>query len=187
LAGLNAAWKLGLADATLAAMAAELGSDVPFFLRGGTALGEGRGERLTLLAPLPTRALILGIPKGRLLTAEVYGALAAPLTPGNGGVTVSRFFGKLAERNDFALATNDLEAPAFSIRRELVAFRDALLEVGAEVALLSGSGSTVFGVFRPGANVASVVSTLRRSYPEWTLRETRTIASGVRVETAECE
>jgi 4-diphosphocytidyl-2C-methyl-D-erythritol kinase len=100
---------------------------------------------------------------------------------------VSRFFGKLAERNDFALATNDLEAPAFSIRRELVAFRDALLEVGAEVALLSGSGSTVFGVFRPGANVASVVSTLRRSYPEWTLRETRTIASGVRVETAECE
>ena len=181
LAGLDALWGLGLAAGALRELGAELGSDVPFFSVGGTALGTGRGEVITSLPSIAERPLILGTPPFPLATAAVYRALPPTLTPAGAGVTVSRLFVKFAERNDFALATNDLDAPAFSIRQELVAFRDALLGVGAEAALVSGSGSTVFGVFGLGRDVASMASTLRRSFPDWTVRESRTVASGVRV------
>jgi 4-diphosphocytidyl-2-C-methyl-D-erythritol kinase len=179
---LNRLWGLGLKAGDLQAMAAELGSDVPFFLSGGTAVGSGRGERLERLASIPERPLVLGVPPFALSTAEVYRALGAPWTPPDGGVTVSRLFVNFAERNDFALATNDLETPAFALRGELVAFREALGGLGAELAMLSGSGSTVFGLFRSGADVASVASRLRGTFPGWTLRVSRTVAAGVRVE-----
>jgi 4-diphosphocytidyl-2-C-methyl-D-erythritol kinase len=187
LAALNALWDLGLDVGALARLAGELGSDVPFFVAGGTALGTGRGELLAALPALPERPLVLGFPPFSLATAEVYRALRAPLTPPEAGVTVTRLFVNFAERNDFALATNDLEAPAFAMRGELVAFRDALSELGAEVSLLSGSGSTVFGLFVAGTDVAPVALRLRGAFPSWTLRISRTIASGVRVAAAQDE
>ena len=184
---LSRLWGLSLTAEDLCAMAAEIGSDVPFFLSGGTAAGFGRGERLESLAPIPERPLVLGFPPFALSTAEVYRALRAPLTPPDTGVTVSRLFVNFAERNDFALATNDLEAPAFAMRGELVAFRDALVSLGAEPALLSGSGSTVFGLFGAGADVAPVVSRLGGTFPGWTLQVSRTVAAGVRVDTSDSE
>jgi 4-diphosphocytidyl-2-C-methyl-D-erythritol kinase len=184
---LSRLWGVTHSAEDLCAMAAELGSDVPFFIRGGLALGSGRGERLKSLRPIPERPLVLGFPPFALSTGEVYRAFPAPLTPPDAGVTVSRLFVNFAERNDFALVTNDLEAPAFAMRGELGAFRDALVEFGAEPALMSGSGSTVFGLFRPGADVASVASRLGDTFPGWTLRVSRTIAAGVRVEPSKDE
>lgn len=179
LVALDALWGLELGSSRRSALAAELGSDVPFFLGGGTALGTGRGERIEPLPPIAERPLVLGMPPFGLSTAEVYCALSAPLTPSGPGVNVPRLFVKLAEQNDFALATNDLEAPAFTMRAELAAFRDAVSRSGAEVALLSGSGSTVFGMFGAGADVQSVAARLRVAFPDWTLRVSRTVASGV--------
>jgi 4-diphosphocytidyl-2-C-methyl-D-erythritol kinase len=187
LSVLAALWKLELPLGALVAMAAELGSDVPFFLTGGTALGTGRGERLASLPPIPERLVVLGFPPFSLATAEVYRALGATLTPPGAGVTVTRLFVNFAERNDFASATNDLEAPAFGMRGELEEFREALSGLGAEVALLSGSGSTVFGLFVAGTDVDAVASRLRGDFPEWTLRVSRTVVSGVRVAAAEDE
>jgi 4-diphosphocytidyl-2C-methyl-D-erythritol kinase len=178
---LNALWGLQLDPATLSTLAADLGSDVPFFLVGGTALGTGRG---TTIAPLPSiseRAVLLGIPPFALSTPEVYRALDAPLTADGADVTVPRLFVKFAEGNDFALARNDLEAAAFRLRGELAIFRDALSRSGAEVALVSGSGSTVFGLFRVGTDVASKADELQRGFPGWTMRACRTTASGVRI------
>jgi 4-diphosphocytidyl-2-C-methyl-D-erythritol kinase len=181
LAVLAALWRLDVPPAHLIALAGELGSDVPFFLAGGTAIGTGRGERLAILPPIPERPMVLGFPPFPLSTPAVYHALGAPLTPPGAGVTVPRLFVNFAERNDFALATNDLEAPAFAMRGELVLFRDALSGLGAEVALLSGSGSTVFGLFVAGTDVVAFASELSDAFPDWTLRVSRSVASGVRV------
>ncbi|HEX4825485.1 MAG TPA: 4-(cytidine 5'-diphospho)-2-C-methyl-D-erythritol kinase [Candidatus Polarisedimenticolaceae bacterium] len=187
LVALDRLWQLGLSEDALRGLAAELGSDVPFFLAGGTALGTGRGEIVERLPSIPARDVVLGVPRGGLLTSEVYRALGRALTPTPRDVTVTRFFVKLAERNDFALATNDLEEAAFVMRGDLVAFRDALRASGAELALLSGSGSSVFGVFRAEKDAASIALALRREFPDWAVHRCRTVASGVRVETADEE
>jgi 4-diphosphocytidyl-2-C-methyl-D-erythritol kinase len=181
---LNSLWALGLDAAELARLAAQLGSDVPFFLSGGTALGEGRGERIAPLPSIREKKLILGTPAFGLSTAEVYGALRAPLTARGPDVTVPRLFVKLAEGNDFALARNDLESVVFAQRSDLVAFRDALYESGAESALVSGSGSTVFGVFREGDDVGSIARALGSRFEGYAVKATRTVASGVRVTAA---
>ena len=178
---LNQLWGLQLDVSALAQLAAELGSDVPFFLTGGTALGTGRGTTIAPLPPIPDRAVLLGSPPFGLSTPEVYRALAAPLTAAMADVTVPRLFVKFAEGNDFALATNDLEAVAFGLRSELATFKDALQRSGAEVALLSGSGSTVFGLFGAGNDVTSMATDLRGAFPGWTLRACRTTALGVRI------
>ena len=96
-------------------------------------------------------------------------------------VTVSPLFVKFAEGNDFSLAKNDLEIAAFGMSEELAGFRDAVLRSGAEAALLSGSGSTVFGLFGAGTEVTSIAAFLRGEFPGWTLRASRTVASGVRI------
>ena len=176
---LSRLWGLSLDRSALAALGAELGSDVPFFLAGGTALGTGRGERVEPLPPIGERPLLLGHPPFALSTPSVYAALEAALTPEHDGVTVSRLFVKFAEGNDFALATNDLEAPAFAMRGELRSFRDALSRTGAEVALLSGSGSTVFGMYGAGTELTAIADELRAAFPGWRVRASRTIASGV--------
>jgi 4-diphosphocytidyl-2-C-methyl-D-erythritol kinase len=178
---LNELWALQLSLSELRSLAAELGSDVPFFLSGGTALGTGRGDRIEPLPPIEERPLVLGSPSFGLSTPAVYRALELPLTGGSGNVTVPRLFLKFAEGNDFALAKNDLEVAAFGMSQELSAFRDALLRSGAELALLSGSGSTVFGLFRAGNEVMSIAAFLRGEFPGWTLRASRTVASGVRI------
>lgn len=181
LALLNELWTLDLRRPELAVLATELGSDVPFFLWGGTALGTGRGDTIQPLPSIPERPIVLGYPGFGLSTAEVYRVAAAPLTDPSAGVTVPRLFVKFAEGNDFGRVTNDLERAAFAMRGELAAFRDALTSSGAEVALLSGSGSTVFGLYRAGTGVTAIAEEMRGKFPDWTVRASRTIASGVQL------
>jgi 4-diphosphocytidyl-2-C-methyl-D-erythritol kinase len=178
---LNALWALNLDSSAVLALAAELGSDVPFFLTGGTALGTGRGTTIEPLPPIAARKVLLGSPPFGLSTPDVYRALEAPLTVERADVTVPRLFVKFAKGNDFALARNDLEAVAFRLRGELAIFRDALSRSGAEVALVSGSGSTVFGLFRAGTDVSLKAEILREEFPGWTVRVCTTIVSGVRI------
>jgi 4-diphosphocytidyl-2-C-methyl-D-erythritol kinase len=178
---LNELWGLDLDASTLSTLASELGSDVPFFLAGGTALGTGRGTTIEPLPPIAERMVLLGSPPFGLSTPDVYRALEASLTVETANVTVPRLFLKFVKGNDFALATNDLEAGAFRLRGELATFRDAVSRSGAEVALVSGSGSTVFGLFRAGIDVSSKADILRAEFPGWTLRVCKTLASGVRI------
>ena len=102
---LNELWDLRLDVPALSGLAAELGSDVPFFLTGGTALGTGRGTTIEQLAPIAERSVILGSPPFELSTPEVYRGLEAPLTVDGADVTVPRLFVKFAKGNDFALAS----------------------------------------------------------------------------------
>jgi 4-diphosphocytidyl-2-C-methyl-D-erythritol kinase len=151
-------WNLDLDTLTLEKIAAELGSDVPFCLSGGTSLASGRGEILTSLPGGSEIWFVLGISDQPLLTSEVYaahadvrtndGAKSAPMVLALGGGDV----GQVAE-----LLHNDLEAAIFRLRPELPAKKEALLAAGALGALVSGSGPTVFGVL-PDRDSAEAVA-----------------------------
>lgn len=142
LLGLSALWSLRLSDADLDALAASLGSDVPFFLLGGRARGTGRGEILEPLEDGPEEWLVLVFPRFSLSAAVVYGALAASALTDPAAATNLR-----GSDSGGGPDRNDLEPAAESLRGELRRFRAALSDSGAMSARLSGSGSTVFGLF----------------------------------------
>ena len=84
--------------------------------------------------------------------------------------------------NDFAFMVNDLEPVAFEVRPVLCSFRDALLGAGAQAAMLSGSGSTVYGVFCGEDEVNAAVTRLNREeYEGWRLLPSRTVAAAAHV------
>ncbi|MFI5197138.1 MAG: 4-(cytidine 5'-diphospho)-2-C-methyl-D-erythritol kinase [Thermoanaerobaculia bacterium] len=142
LRALTTLWKLPLSDGDLHALAAAIGSDVPFFLAGGRARGTGRGEILRPLADRPEEWLVLVFPPFSLSTAAVYEALSAPPLTDSPGPSNLR-----GSDSGGGPDRNDLEPAAESLQGGVRRFRLALSELGATSARLSGSGSTVFGVF----------------------------------------
>ena len=175
-------WNLPLTDATLSAVAAELGADVPFFLVGGTARGVGRGDRVQRLPFVGQMPLLLGIPPFGVSTAEVFDAIRARLTLPPNGVSLPLFSAhKWPVENDFHFATNDLEAVVFEAWPELEQFRDALWRNGARSALLSGSGSVVYGVFDHAGALARAAEQLRGDFSGWRLLPTRAVSGAAHV------
>ena len=146
LRGLSALWELNLPEETLAAAAMRLGADVPFMLRGGYARAQGIGEELTFL-PVPQAHLVLVKGENGLSTAAVYGAYdAAPEAP----CDMTRVMSAI-RRADWAswdtVAVNALQHAAERMRPEIAMALHALRQLGA-YARMSGSGPTVFGVFK---------------------------------------
>lgn len=152
----------------LRAWAAELGSDVPFFIAGGAALGTGRGEIIRELPPwrAPGEVLIQ-IPPAGLSTAEVFRRLDAPrLTGGRRAFTILLALWREQDPRRFGAALfNDLEGPAFSLAPHLVGVKAALLESGACGAQLCGSGSSVAGLFESAAAADGARRRLRGRFP----------------------
>ncbi|HSM12816.1 MAG TPA: 4-(cytidine 5'-diphospho)-2-C-methyl-D-erythritol kinase [Thermoanaerobaculia bacterium] len=144
-------------------LAAAIGSDVPFFLVGGLAIGSGRGERLQPLPDVaPTAAepeLWLAIPPFGSPTAEVY-ARCRPRGEQPPSPALARALAGEAVRWIDLIGENDLEEPAFSLRRELGAVYTAMVRAGARVARMSGSGSTLFALFEAPAAARAVAAEL---------------------------
>ena len=114
LLGLNYLWDLGLSAGQLAPIAARLGSDVPFFLRGGTALGVGRGERVSPLPALPKLTVLLVCPNETIpdKTRQLYSALA-PAHYSDGGITRRLVENLMAGQFVLDLLHNAFEEVAF--------------------------------------------------------------------------
>ncbi len=175
-------WSLGVGRDGLEKLAAELGSDVPFFLTGGTARGRGRGDRIEALPFVGETPVILGCPPFGIPTEEVFGRLEGRLTLPANGVSVSPASAhKWPRDNDFRFLTNDLETVVFEGWPELRRFRDALVETGAAAALLSGSGSAVVGVFPGRGRPTAEAARLGARFPEWRVWTTRLIDEGIRL------
>lgn len=142
---LDRLWGGGLDPAQMAALAGRLGADVPYFLEGGTRLGRGRGDRLERLPPLPPQAVLIVRPAFGVRTAEAYAWYDQSRAPASGR---ARWPGR---REEWALALgacrNDLEPAVEARHPEIAALRSALARAGAGLARMSGSGSTVFGLF----------------------------------------
>lgn len=143
LRGLCRLWQLRPKRDMLHRLAAELGSDVPFCLEGGTALGQGRGEVLTKLAPVPKLIVVLANPGYPLSTAVVYSAYNHEADQKRPGVEAMLQAVRRGDRQAIgALLYNSLEGSAFSLCPELVRLKERMATAGA--ALLSGSGPTMF-------------------------------------------
>jgi 4-diphosphocytidyl-2-C-methyl-D-erythritol kinase len=163
-------------DHRVRATAEELGSDVPFFLcRSALARGTGRGEVLEPLEALPQADLVLIAPPVHVSTAKAYAALSesrreaarasspAPPPPGSWS-DVS------------AEASNDFEPVVLGMHPEIRRALDALRAHGARFALMSGSGSSVFGLFSSGAESERVASALAAEL-DWPSRAVRTLVT----------
>lgn len=152
LLGLDRLWRLGLGAAGLHALARKLGADVPYFLVGGTALGLARGDEVYPLRRQVRAHVVLvdaGIP---VSTAAVFRRLDESLTPRGNSNSIFYFVSRdLEGKRDLHLLTNDLEAAALeeapALRGRAERIRAALVQAGAGLAALSGSGSTYFGLF----------------------------------------
>jgi len=149
LLGVNRLLGLGLEDRAIHSIAARIGSDVPFFLNGGTARATGRGEQVRHLCPAPPAWVVLATPPLAISTTWAYGRTKIRLTPGRGGASI--LAAAIGRRDMHAIAShlhNDFEdvvLPEFGVVARL---RRALEESDVLGSLLSGSGSTVFGLAR---------------------------------------
>ena len=169
-----------VAPDSLVEIARQLGSDVPFLLSGETlALGAGRGDVLTAAPPLPSVPVLLVFPPFPVSTAAAYGWLdqdrgeAGPTAAGPGPAPAPPASWREAARD----ALNDFEGPVFRRHPLLADVRNVLAESGAMIALLAGSGSTLFGVFPDEEGVEAATAALRARAPETALVRTRTAAS----------
>jgi len=148
LRGLDRLWGLGLTQKELLGLAAQLGSDVSFFLYGGTALLGGRGEIVTPLPPLPYRWVVLVVPAVPRLpgkTKRFYDSLK-PSHYTDGQIT-RRLVEKLPAGGEFtsSLLFNTFENIAFNTRfSELSVYRGHILKLGAADVHLAGSGPALF-------------------------------------------
>ncbi|MEO7794740.1 MAG: 4-(cytidine 5'-diphospho)-2-C-methyl-D-erythritol kinase [Thermoanaerobaculia bacterium] len=144
LSGLSALFERHPGLAELEVLAAELGSDVPFFLHGGTALGTGRGERIDPLQDPdgPALELWLAVPPVSVVTRDVF---AAHRLPANAPVAAPVAGIPAAWRP--LLGRNDLEPTCLALYPPVRAVYNRLSESGALAVRLSGSGSTIFALF----------------------------------------
>jgi 4-diphosphocytidyl-2-C-methyl-D-erythritol kinase len=138
---------VGLGPGRLERVAARVGSDVPFFVRGGAQWAEGRGERLGPADVAPFAA-VLAKPALGLSTAAVYRAFdRMPAPPPPPPEIVAEPSNRLAYGDLVACARNDLWGAAFALAPALGATARALAAAGADAVLLCGSGSCVAGLF----------------------------------------
>lgn len=177
LVGLNRLWELDLATEDLQDCAAQLGADVPFFLQGGTALGKGRGEVLSPL-PTPDLRLVVAWPKTTLSTALVYQAWDEQ--PGQGAVSLEEML-EAVQKNDpaqiAASLRNDLEAAAMRLCPACAAVKEDLLRAGGLGALVSGSGSAVFGIARDERHADEMAASISAREDLW-IRKAKSLRSG---------
>lgn len=160
LAAANRVWRLGLSAAALARFAAELGSDVPFFLCGGPAVCRGRGEWISPLAGLGKIDAVVVRPPVGLATAQVYGCCRPAASPRRTAEMIAAL-----RRGDLAAAAanmvNRLEPAAVSLTPWIERLRRALIDAGCVAARMTGSGSCCFGLCRTARHARQVAARLR--------------------------
>ena len=148
LMGLNHLWNLKIEREKLSELAAELGSDVPFFLTSPCALGMGRGEKLKALKPCAKFQVLLVFPGFPVATSWVYQNLKLKLTKRENNISILRKNLSLSDITSLGSQLyNDLEPLVIQRFPEVQVVKDELWAWGALGVLLSGSGSTVFGIF----------------------------------------
>jgi len=173
LRGLNEIWKLDLPEARLLELAAQLGSDVPFFLYGGTALAEGRGEVVTQLPPFPHHWVVLvmpNVPRPPGKTARLYASLnASHFTDGH---ITEQLVKELKEGKEPSVFFNTFENVAFASGSELKVYRDHIRKLGAPHVHLAGSGPALFTLLKDKTKAEELFTRCKQQNMETYLVET---------------
>jgi 4-diphosphocytidyl-2-C-methyl-D-erythritol kinase len=165
LVGCDALWGTGLSKDELAALGARLGSDVPFSLHGGTALGTGRGEQLTPVLGQGSYSWVLALTAGGLSTPAVYGQLDKQRETGPVGVVRDPADVLSALRQGDAVALgralgNDLQSAAVALKPALRLLLETGRDLGALGAIVSGSGPTVALLARDEGHAVALAASL---------------------------
>jgi 4-diphosphocytidyl-2-C-methyl-D-erythritol kinase len=176
----DAMFDLKLSEADTHAILERLGSDVPFFIKGGLARATGRGERVRHLCPIKPFWLVLASPATAISTTWAYAQLRNRLTQTPSRAT---FLASAIKRGDLmgvvGAMHNAFEAVVLPQLPEIAALKRVIASSGAIGALLSGSGSTVYGIASTRMEAQAVLKTVGRPGAE--VRVARSIEHGVTV------
>lgn len=173
LIALNELWSCGISRKALEKIGAGIGADVPFCVRGGTAVARGAGEAL---APLVARSVlwwVVAMPAGSLSTAEVYArfdSLRAGLPESDPSALADALARGDVSRVGASLR-NDLTDAAISLLAGIVSVRDALTDAGAVGVVMSGSGPAWCGVARDEMHAEEIATRVRSNVDRaWVVR-----------------
>ncbi|ODS56366.1 MAG: 4-(cytidine 5'-diphospho)-2-C-methyl-D-erythritol kinase [Acidobacteria bacterium SCN 69-37] len=172
LVGLNQVWGGRQSRRHLIDLAAQLGSDVPFFLHGGTALGLGRGEELYPVDDVARLGVVVIKPSFGVGTAEAYGWLDGDRAEGLAVTPARRQELEVGWAGGPIVLGNDLQAPVARRHPAIDEMVAACVSQGAMAAAMSGSGSAVYGVF---AETTARRAAARLQRPDWLVLLTRTL------------
>lgn len=144
LKALVSLWNLSISTKKLMDLGRKIGADVPLFLYGRSCVMRGIGERITPIS-LPSIWYVIVYPDSSLSTSEVYSRLRISLTKGENDIKLRSGFQATTEIA--ALLENDLEQVGVLMCPEIQAIKDRMIQRGAVGTMMSGSGSSVFGLF----------------------------------------
>ena len=149
LIGLTRLWNIHASFDELHDIATGLGSDVPYFLTGGTAVGTGRGEQIQSLSDHHERYMLIVTPRIRVSTRVAFERITAPTLTNDGLDRILRVCRLEAESLDLrhSALINDFEASVFAAYPEVARVKQTLLDLGAVNVAMSGSGASVFAIF----------------------------------------
>jgi 4-diphosphocytidyl-2-C-methyl-D-erythritol kinase len=172
LLALNDLWGLKMPPSELTRLGFELGSDVPFFVHKGTALVEGKGERVQPLPPLPSTGFVLlvpPLPKVPDKTKQMYGRLRVADFTGGEFVETALLSLRQGKRPDPYAMFNVFENVAFDFFLGLDKYWRILEKAGARRVYLAGSGPCLFASFSSKEEAAKVFSRLKKQKSECSL------------------
>ena len=165
LRALCSLWDLETEYIELENLASSIGSDVPFFLSGGTAIAEGRGDKIHKLPIMPLVYLVILVPKIEMpyKTATMYGHLT-PNDYTTGEISLQlRSCLESGKRPDDNLFFNVFERVAFDLLPQLQVYRRAMIQAGASCVRLTGSGPTLYTVEICEKKATKLAESLRES------------------------
>lgn len=149
LIGLARLWKIKIEFGDLCEIGKELGSDVPFFFYGGSALGMGRGTEIESLEDFSAEIMVIVTPNADISTKDAFAKINAPDLTKNDSKSILKICRE--EANSLYLGQselkNDFEATVFELEPETARAKQKLFDYDAKCALLSGSGASVFAIF----------------------------------------
>ncbi len=173
LVALNKLFDAGLNENQLCQIAREIGADCPFFIHGKPALMGGRGDVLLADTIIKDRVYLLAIPPFGISTAKVFSKYKMSLTNSKDVFKMENITQESIAPENYLI--NDLEDSAFELHPELETVKMDLIRAGALGALMSGSGSTVFGVFENARHLEHAMIKLRKREGYKYIPTTRTL------------
>ena len=157
--GLREIYNLDVADSELIKIGSKIGADVPFFINGSTQVGEGIGEKLTSIRSSMDAQYLIVTPDIPIDTKWAYSQYKNNLDNCSSPTKFSDSFrGKTINLDTLKFFENDFESVVFPTYPEIGAIKNKLIALGAKFASLSGSGSTVYGIFDDDANIDKAFS-----------------------------
>ena len=159
LKSINKIYDLNVSDEDLMEIGSKIGADVPFFIKGGTQIGEGIGEKLIGLKSTIKGLYLIITPDLTIDTKWAYSQFKNILDNATPPTKFSDLFSeKIADLDTIKFFENDFESVVFPTYPEIGAIKSELIALGAKFASLSGSGSTVFGIFDDNVKISKAFS-----------------------------